>query len=399
LILFSAGSLYLASCILIVEPHEEAVVERFGNPLKGNTEARLVGPGLHFKLPWPVDIAYKHPTRQVREMYIGYVPRTDARTGQIIPEQSLLWGQTHYEQEHSVLVASEFSGEESGEGVVPVSLVKANLPVQYKIKDLYAYIYNHSQPDDLLEAICYRELTRFAASARVEAGGPGADGRAAQDSLLGAGRAKAQRVISERVQEAADRQGLGVEIILVGLQGIHPPPEVAPDYQAVIGAVQKRQAAVLNAEAERNKTLSTIMGSVAKAYELADLAEEYQAAREQGRAEDAERLGLQLDKAFAEAKGDIFRILREAQSYAFEKATLAKATGERFASQVKAYEAAPEIYTREQRLAVLEEALPAIRKFVVAANAGDTQVTVIDAQEALTPSLYDIGGVQESSEQ
>jgi len=398
LVLFSAGTLYLASCLLIVEPHEEAVIERFGNPLKANDETRLVGPGLHFKLPWPVDIAYKHPTRQVMEMYVGYVPRTDPKTGRIIPEQSLLWGQTHYEQEHSVLVASEFSGEESTEGVVPVSLVKANLPVQYKIKDLYAYVYNHSDPDKLLEALCYRELTRFAASARVEAGGPGSDGQAAQDSLLGAGRTRAKEVITERVQKAADQQGLGIEIILVGLQGIHPPPEVAPDYQAVIGAVQKRQAVVLNAEAERNKALSTLIGSVAKAYELADLAEEYQAARQEGRTEEAEHLGRQLDQAFADAKGDIFRILREAQSYAFEKATLAKATGERFASQVKAYEAAPEIYTREQRLAVLEEALPAIRKFVVAGNAGDSQVTIVDVQETLTPSLYDIG-VQESSEQ
>lgn len=399
LMLFSAGTLYLASCILIVEPHEEAVVERFGNPLRSDSEARLVGPGLHFKLPWPIDIAYKHPTKQVMEMYIGYVPRTDPKTGRIIPEQSLLWGQTHYEQEHSVLVASDFSGEESGQGVVPVSLVKANLPVQYRIKDLYAYIYNHSDPDKLLEDICYRELTRFAASARVEGGDVGSSGAAGQDSLLGAGRNKAKEVITRRVQEAADRQGLGIEIVLVGLQGIHPPPEVAPDYQAVIGAVQKRQALVLNAEAERNKSLSTLMGSVAKAYELADLAEQYQAARQDGRTEEAERLGKQLDTAFAEAKGDIFKILREAQSYAFEKATLAKATGERFASQIKAFEAAPEIYTREQRLAVLEKALPAIRKFVVAATAGDRQVTIVDMQEELTPSLYDIGGVQESSEQ
>jgi len=398
LILFSAGTLYLASCILVVDPHEEAIIERFGDPLQSGGTPRLAGPGLHFKLPWPIDIAYKHPTKQVMEMYIGYVPRTDPKTGAVIPERSLLWGQTHYEKELSVLVATEFMGEEFGEGIAPVSLVKANLPVQYRIKDLYAYIYNHSEPDKLLEAICYRELTRFAASARVEGGAVG-DPETAQDSLLGAGRTKAKQVLSERIQEAADQQGLGIELVFLGLQGIHPPPEVAPDYQAVIGAVQKKQALVLNAEAERNKTLSTLIGSVLKAYELADLAEEYQNARESERAEDAEKLGKQLDEAFAAAKGDIFKILRESQSYAFEKATLAKATGERFASQLKAYEAAPEIYTREQRLAVLEEALQSIRKYVVATDAGDTQVTIIDVQETLTPDLYDIGGVQESSEQ
>jgi len=43
--------------------------------------------------------------------------------------------------------------------------------------------------------------------------------------------------------------------------------------------------------------------------------------------------------------------------------------------------------------------LQGIRKYVVATDAGDTQVTIIDVQETLTPDLYDIGGVQESSEQ
>ncbi len=105
-----------------------------------------------------------------------------------------------------------------------------------------------------------------------------------------------------------------------------------------------------------------------------------------------------MDLAFAEAKGDFFTTLRESQSYAFEKATLARATGQRFASQLKAYRAAKEIYKREQRLAVLEEALENIRKFVVVADQNDTQVFIIDVQEKLTPSLYELAGYEESSE-
>jgi len=61
LILFSAATLYLASCIVVVEPNEEAVVERFGNPLTGDGQVRDMGPGIHFKLPWPIDIAYVLP--------------------------------------------------------------------------------------------------------------------------------------------------------------------------------------------------------------------------------------------------------------------------------------------------------------------------------------------------
>lgn len=171
---------------------------------------------------------------------------------------------------------------------------------------------------------------------------------------------------------------------------------MAPDYQAVIGAVQRKQALVLNAEAQRNATLGTLIGSVEKAYELADLAAAYQRAQATGQTEDVERLGAQFDEALAEAKGDIFRTLREAQSYAFEKATLARATGERFAGQIQAYNAAPRIYKQEQRLAVLEEALQDIRKYVVAVDPNNSQVIIIDLQDRLPTNLLDMAGIEET---
>ncbi len=393
LILFAAVTLYLLSCVVVVNPNEEAIIEHFGNPVDKSGQVRRIGPGLTFKWPWPIDIAYKHPAKKVLEICIGYVPKTDPKTGEVIPEPSLLWGKAHYEQEYHLLVASEETGAGSAAGAVPVSLVIAAVPVQYRIKNLYSFIYNNSKPEKLLESICYRELTRFAASASIEVD----DEAALEQSLLGAGRAKAKQILTGRIQDAADEAGLGVEIVFLGLQGIHPPVEVATDYQKVIGAVQEKQAIVLQSHAERNKTLSTLAGSVEDADKLYDLAAKYQRAKEQNNIEQIEKLGNALDKAFAEAKGDIFSTLREAQSYAFEKATLARATGERFESQLKAYKAAEEIYKREQRLAAFEEALQNIRKYVVVADPNDTQIFIFDAKEKLTPSLYDIGGFEETS--
>lgn len=395
LILFSIATLYLASCIVVVQPSEEMIVERFGDPLTGDGQVRHLEPGIHFKLPWPIDIAYKYPTKEIMELYVGYVPRKDPQTGRPLAEPALLWGQAHYESEFSFLVASEQTGETTAEGAVPVSLVKANMPIQYRIKDLYAYIYGHCDPAALLEDICYRELTQLAASAQIEVDMTATD-QVAGESLLGAGRTRAKRILTERIQKAADEQGLGIEVVFLGVQGIHPPPEVAPDYQAVIGAVQKKHALLLNAEAERNAMLGTLIGSVEKAYELSDLATAYQRAQAEGRTEDVERLGAQFDEALAQAKGDIFRTLREAQSYAFEKATLARATGERFAGQIKAHKAAPSIYQKEQRLAVLEEALQDIRKYVVAVDPNDSQVIIVDLQDRLPLDLLDIGGIEET---
>ncbi len=398
LILFSAVTLYLASCIVVVEPNEEAIVERFGNPLAADEQVRHIGPGIHLKLPWPIDIAYMHPTGKVMELYVGYVPRRNPKTGEIIPDRVLLWGQSHYEEEFSVLAASENMAESHDDGAIPVSLIKANIPVQYRIKDLYAYVYGHDDPSKLLEAICYRELTNFAASARAEVDAIG-DGADATDSLFGSGRTHAKKVLTERIQKAADEQGLGIEVVFLGMQGIHPPPEVAPDYQAVIGAVQRKQALMLQAEAERNNILSTLIGSVAKANELADLAVRYQEAQSQEHTEEVERLGKEFDKALSQARGQIYQKIEEAQSQAFAKATLAKATGERFAGQLKAYEAAPEIYMQQERLATLEKALANIRKYIVAGDPNDTEVIILDLHQEMNMDAWDLGAMQQESNQ
>jgi regulator of protease activity HflC (stomatin/prohibitin superfamily) len=393
LVLFAAVTLYLLSCIVVVAPNEQAIIEHFGNPIKDSNDVRILGPGLAFKRPWPIDIAYKYPTKKVSEISIGFVPKLDPKTGQM-ERNPLLWGQAHYEEEYMLLVASEQTGEKLTGGAVPVSLLIAAVPVQYRIKDLYSFIYNHCEPEKLLEAICYRELTRFAASAKIEV-----DDVADMDtSLLGAGRARAKQVLTENIQAAADRAGLGVEILFLGLQGIHPPPEVAKDYQSVVGAVQKKQALVHNANAKRNRDLTNLAGSVEDANSLYSLASHYQAAREQKDSEKIDQLGRRLDQAFARAKGNIFKTLREAKSYAFEKSTLAKATGERFANQLEAYQAAKDIYKREQRLAVFEESLENVRKFVVVAGEDDTQVFIVDVKEKLTPSLYELSGLEESSQ-
>jgi len=109
-----------------------------------------------------------------------------------------------------------------------------------------------------------------------------------------------------------------------------------------------------------------------------------------------EKLAKDLDAAFAQASGDIFSTLRQAQSYAFERITVAKATGQRFAEQLKAYRAGKEIYKRQQRLAAMEEALANTRKYIVVAGREDKQVIIVDLQEKLTPGLYDITGIGEN---
>jgi regulator of protease activity HflC (stomatin/prohibitin superfamily) len=327
------------------------------------------------------------------ELSIGFVAKeqNDDKVGY----GPLLWGQQHYEEEHQLLVASKQTSISSDDSAVPVGIVIAAVPVQYRINDLYSFIYKHKDSEKRLEAICYRELTKFAASAKIEVD----DEADLEQSLLGAGRTQAKKILTREIQKAADEAGLGVEIVFLGLQGIHPPTEVAADYQEVIGAVQEKQALILEAQANKNETLSALAGSVENADELYSLAAKYQYAEKENRTGDVKNLGEELDTALEDSKGEIFKTLKDSQNYAFEKATLAKAAGERFESQLKAYRAAEDIYKKQLRLNVLEESLKNIRKYIVAADPNDKQVMIIDVQEKLTPSIYDISGFEEPSQE
>ena len=172
LVLFSAAILYFLSCIVTVGPEEEAIIEHFGSPIRASGEKRIVGPGLTWKWPWPIDIAYKYPTKKISQINIGF--KEDEEESHEDGHGPLLWGKSHYHEEYSLLVASESSGSSQDDESVPVSLVIAAVPVQYRIKDLYAFLYNYGQVEEisgrhrrkvyqsekLLESICYRELTR-----------------------------------------------------------------------------------------------------------------------------------------------------------------------------------------------------------------------------------------------
>ncbi len=390
LVLFGIITLYLLTSIVIVGADEEAIVEHFGNPMRADGEIRHLTPGLAVKWPWPIDIAYRYPVRKIEEAHIGYVPKQ--QNGEWTKPEPLLWGKSHYEEEHSVVVASEYTGFKNAleEGALPVSLIKANVPVQYRVKDIYQFLYGHKNPKELLSEIGHKELAKLVASSRIEA----EDG--ASDSLLGAGRTQAGRMLKERIQAEADRFGLGIEIVFVGMQGIHPPAEsdVATKYHEVVSSTQEQQTLVLQAHADRNTQLSSLAGTVDQALALADLATEYQSTNQDHGSPEAQELVKQLDEGLSNAKGEIYKILTDAQAYAYEKPTLAQATGLRFKGQVKAYQAAPNIYMRQERLQTLIEALPDVRKYVLLGDPNDHEVVIVDLAEELNLDLGDITGFQ-----
>jgi modulator of FtsH protease HflK len=235
LIMAQLAILLLSTCVVFVDAGEQAVLEHFGKPIEAFTA------GAHFKWPWPVDKVYRYRTAQIQSLYVGFQPDTNE-------QKIVLWTVTH-NQEQNFLVATHEAGMvesetadqmDATERVIkapPVSLITVSIPIQFQITNVMQWAYQNSDATNLLGDLAYREVVRYLVGQDI-------------DNVLSQGRLEAAQALQGRIQEDADVHDLGVKIVFVGLQDIHPPTPVAADYEKVIGAKQSRLATNLLAEAD-----------------------------------------------------------------------------------------------------------------------------------------------------
>ena len=332
--------LYLVSCIAIVEPGDQAVVERWGKPLNINQPWES---GVHLKLPWPIDLVRSFPASRLQTLDVGFI-REEIEEGEGLAP--VLWTQAHQEEEFPLLVAAasietglanlaEASDSESVRN--DCDLLNVGLTIHYRISDLAQYGYGpdrcYKDPQVFLEAICYRAALHYAARSDVA-------------SLLGPGRHKTTQTLHQSIQQKVNEEQMGIEIVFVGLIGVHPPIEVAGEYEKVVAAVQQKQARVLNA-----------------------IGEEYE--------------------ILASAQSESEVMLVKARAEAASRSWLAQSQADRFAHQVVAYEKGGPVYFWREYLSVLDEFLPKMRKYFFASSNVDRLVYELDLREQLKPDLFE----------
>lgn len=249
--------LYLMDCFATIGPTQMAVRETYF-PGTAMT-SRVVGPGLHVKLPRPFERMRVYEVGRVHEVEIGHAGsgggQDPTRPPEEVPEEMqgdpsgkiIVWNKTHFSAEDRFLLASrttrgpDASARESSEAV-PVSFVSLGVTVTYKIKaddqSVMDYAYNYENPTEVLQRIAQRQVVGFLAAHDLF-------------DILGTGMLASREALQTAIQDAVHTQqpALGVEILFVGLAGVHPPPEVAEAYQQVVGAPEAAAAERLRAEA------------------------------------------------------------------------------------------------------------------------------------------------------
>jgi len=327
LLLAQMGALLLSTAVVFIDAGEQGLLERFGRPVEGRT---LLGPGAHLKWPWPADKVYRFRTEQIQSFDVGFTHDPAREKDPVV-----IWTLPHTKEENFLVANRDRAGaattnNTTGKRTPPVSLLTVSIPVQFQITNLLDWAYQNEDSGSLLQDLATREVVRYLTSADL-------------GEVMSSGRQEAAEVLTERIQTAAGKRNLGARIIFVGLQDIHPPVKVAPDYEKVVGAIHAKQAKILAARADDIKT-----------------------------------------NAMAQAHATNVLNRAAAESTARKLGALARSS--LFTNQIPAYEAAPGVYAQRAYLETFVRATANARKYILlTTNTHD--VLTFDLQDKIRADL------------
>ncbi len=280
-----------------IEASDEGVVLRFGKMVA------TVSPGLHFKLPWPIDTVYEVPVQRIQTLEFGFETERAGRVTQYAPAS-----------QGDLAVAEMLTGD--------LNLGHVEWIVQYRVKDPVKFLFaigstepivgralrqegwsevNPAVPDTI------RDVSESVMRKLV--------GDSSIDYVLTIGREQIAEQAEILIQEELDSFGAGVDVVTVKLQSTSPPTEAVQDaFQEVNRARQKKEQVVNEALGERNSKIPAARGA--------------------------------KDQAIAEAEG-------------FQNRITLETTGEinAFLAQLTEYEKAPDVTRMRLYLEAMEEVL------------------------------------------
>ena len=221
--------------VFTVDPEEKAVVLKFGK------EDRIVGQGLHFKLPFFMEQEYKVPVQRQLKLEFGF--RTAGN------ETRKQYEQTQYSGGNYAAESLMLTGD--------LNVASIEWVTQYKIADPVKYLFKVRNVDqtfrDMNEAVM-REIV----------------GDRTINEVLTIGRGEIQNLAMEKLSALCKEYTLGIVVSQVILQDVSPPELVKPAFNEVNQAEQEKETTIQNALAEYNREIPKAEGTALKTVEAAE---------------------------------------------------------------------------------------------------------------------------------
>ena len=213
-----------------VDPEEVGVVLRFGR------YDRRTQPGLHFKLPYPIETMEKVAVqRQLKEEF-GFRTATPGVRTRYSPADFLL---------ESLMLTGDLN-------VAVVEWI-----TQFRVKDPYKYLFKVRNVGftfrDMNEAIM-REVV----------------GDRSVNEVLTIGRQEIADAVKTRLQAMCDQYDIGITVDQIVLQDVNPPDPVKPSFNEVNQAQQEREKLINEARADYNRIIPRARGEALQTIQQAE---------------------------------------------------------------------------------------------------------------------------------
>src|SRR2546423_1936759 len=221
LILLVLG-VWLASGFYIVDAASRGVVLTFGR------YAEETGPGLRWRMPWPIQSHEIVNLFQVRTLEVGY--RNNVRT-KVLKESLML------------------TDDEN--------IVDLQFAVQYVVKDSRDFIFNVRRPDESAMQIAETAMREVIGKNRM-------------DAILYETQVDIANKARDLMQQIHDRYGTGIQVSAVTIQNAQPPEQVQAAFDDAVKANQDRERQKNEGQAYANDVIPRSRGASARLFQEAD---------------------------------------------------------------------------------------------------------------------------------
>jgi len=210
-------AMYILSGIYVVQPDERGVVTRFGRVMADDIQ-----PGIHYRIPWPVERVFTPQVTSIKRMSVGY--RIVDRVRGVAPTSR---------------EAQFVTGDEN--------IIEAQMLVQYVVKDPSDYLFAVEEPHWLVRKACESVLTERVAAIGV-------------DDVLTTAKLEVEADVKQATQQVLDTYGAGIMIVAAHIQDVTPPREVADAFRDVASAREDRNRIIQEANGYANRVVPMARG-------------------------------------------------------------------------------------------------------------------------------------------
>ena len=216
---------YISTCFYQIDIGHRGLKLRFGRIVNANT---IETPGLHVKLPWPLETIVKINTEKISTIAVGNLNMKGR-----LP----IWALEHGNN------ISFISGDNT--------LFLPYTSIHYKISNpLFYYLYPKDS-EKLIKSIGLSLLTREFLNWEF------------YDLALSERKIWMDNIFSN-LQRILDEMRCGVEIVGFHVQDLHPPATVAPSFEKVVASLQQKEQLLNQAIAFKNEYIPRVRGEAYK---------------------------------------------------------------------------------------------------------------------------------------